>query len=63
MQGEKRATHERLIPRIVILDVRGQRLLSAEDGASEIGFLDGVVLEADAEEGFGAWDAVEDYFG
>ena len=42
-------------------DVRGQVLLGAEDGAAEVGLVDGFVLDADAEGGVGVWDAVEGY--
>lgn len=51
-------TGEGCIIRIIGLDERGQGLLSAEDGATDIGLLDGVILEADTEEGAGVWDAV-----
>lgn len=41
-------------------DKQGQRLLSAKDSASEIRFSDGGVLDGDAEDGVGVWDAVGD---
>lgn len=51
-------TGEGCIVRIVGFDERGQGLLGAEDGATDIGLLDGVILEADTEEGVSVWDAV-----
>ena len=50
-------TYEGCILGIMAIDVRGQGLLGAEDGAAEVGFLDEAVLDGDAEDRVGAWDA------
>lgn len=55
-------TYEGSILRIVVLDERGEVLLGAQDGAAEVGLLDGFVLDGEAEGGVGVWDAVEDYY-
>lgn len=44
------------------IDVRGQGLLGAEDGAAEVGLIDDGVLDGDAEVRVGAWDAEQDDF-
>ena len=54
-------TYKRFIFRTVGADEGGERLLGAEDGAGEIGLVDRFVLERDAEDGVGVWDAVEGY--
>ena len=38
-----------------------ERLLGAEDRAGEIGLVNRLVLDRDAEDGMGVWDAVEGY--
>ena len=53
--------YERGVVGVVSLDVGGQGLLGAEDGATHVCFLDVFVLDADAEKGVCVWDAVEDY--
>ncbi len=53
--------YERPIARVMDHDESGQGFLGAEDGAAEIGLSDGFVLDADAEDGVGVWDAEEDY--
>lgn len=61
MNGIVGGAYERLIVRVVVLDVGGEGLLGAEDGAAEIGLLDRLVLDADDEQGVRVWDAEADY--
>ena len=55
-------THKRFVLGVMGSDESGQGLLGAEDGAAEFGLGEGCVLEADAEDGVRAWDAVADDF-
>ena len=54
-------TYKRFILRIVFLDKSRERLLGAKDRAREVGLDDRLVLDRDAEDGMGVWDAVEGY--
>ena len=54
-------TYKRFIFRFVFLDKGRERLLGAKDRAGEIGPEDGLVVERDAEDGMGVWDAEQGY--
>lgn len=62
-KGLKSKTYKWRILCVIVTDEGGQRLLRAEDGAAHVGLLDVLVLDADAEDGVGVWDAVEDDVG